>query len=148
MVADVLEGWLAAWNSHDGSRLAELMADDGVYEVLATSRVLHSRESVARFVATRDSFSSDFSVKYVSTLREGDRYATEWEMVGTADRPIGGWPATGKTWTIRGASLGLSRQGKIKEHREYWDLAAVVTQMGAPLSAEVDWILSQMSEGA
>ncbi|HYA67725.1 MAG TPA: ester cyclase [Acidimicrobiales bacterium] len=146
METDLLDAWLSAWNSHDGGKLAALMADDGSYEVLATSRFLHKRSSVAKFVDTRLSFSSDFSVKYVSTQRDGDRYATEWEMTGTADQPVAGWPATGKPWRIRGASIGLSEGGKIKLHREYWDLSAVVAQLGLPPSSEVDWILQRMSE--
>ncbi len=140
MATNLLDDWLDAWNSHDGTKLADLLADDGIYEVLATGRV-HSPLTVVQFVEQRDSFSSDFSVQYVSTQRDGNMYSTEWVMTGTKDRTLLGWPATGTTWTIRGASIGVMEGERIKRHREYWDLATVLGQLGLSLPPDVDWAL-------
>ncbi len=51
-------------------------------------------------------FSSDYRFVTVSTRMDGSRYAIEWEMLGTNTEASGGFPATGKPYRIRGASIG------------------------------------------
>jgi steroid delta-isomerase-like uncharacterized protein len=123
---------LAAWNSHDGRRLANLMADDGIYEDVAVGRVMDPA-AVVDFVARTHTLSSDYKIEWVSTQRNGSRYATEWLMSGTNDGPAPelGLPPTGKRWEIRGASVGvLDDDGHIKLHRDYWNLAGFLIQLG------------------
>ena len=85
------------------------------------------------FVAETHAMSSNYVVEVVSAQRSGNNYATEWLMGGTHDGPLQllGLPATGKQWRVRGASVGqLNDDGRIKLHRDYWNLAAFLTQVG------------------
>jgi len=146
MGTDLLDGWLSAWNNHDAAALAALMTDDGTYEIKATGRVL-TRATLEKAVTDRHKLSSDLSLKYLSTQRDGNWYATEWRATGTNDGPVDvlDLPASGRLFTIEGASIGLSEGGKIKRHTEYWDLAAFLSQVGVSPSPKVDWGLARLA---
>jgi len=146
VVDDLFAAWLNAWNSHDGSVLAAVMTDDAVYEDVPWGRVL-TPATIADHVALGHRNSSDFSVECLSTQRDGDRYAIEWRMTGTNDGPIArDLPASGRSWTIRGASIGLSEGARIKIHRDYWDLAGWLSQLGLSLPPQVHWVMTEWSE--
>jgi steroid delta-isomerase-like uncharacterized protein len=67
----------------------------------------------------------------VSEQASGDRYALEWEMVGTNTGEAGGLPATNKAFRIRGVSVGIvDADGKIKRNRDYWNMADYLMQVG------------------
>ena len=128
-----LDSYLAAWNAHDSAAVATHMADDAIYEDVALGRVLHGPSEVASFVAEATRSSSDFRFEVVSLFRAGSDYANEWVMVGTNDREQPGVPATGRSFRVRGASIGkLDRNGRIVENRDYYNLAELLTQLGVP----------------
>jgi steroid delta-isomerase-like uncharacterized protein len=83
-------------------------------------------------------------------MEDGDRYGVEWEVVGTNDGPIPylGLPASGRTFTIRAGAFGQTEEGTIKRHREYWDVAGFLAQLGVPSSPYVEFGLAAMSEHA
>jgi steroid delta-isomerase-like uncharacterized protein len=131
MSADWVDGYLAAWNSHDGSRVAAFMAEDVTYEDLSSGAVYEGRDAVRGYVEQTVAFSGDYRFVTVSTQADGDRYAIEWEMLGTNTGAAGGFPATGKTYRIRGASVGTLRaDGTIVVNRDYWNLAAYLVEVG------------------
>ena len=133
MSNDFFNELLAAWNSHDGSLIAALMADDGAYEDVAVGEAL-DRASIVDFVARTHTLSSDYVIEWLSTQRSGNSYAAEWIMSGTNDGPAValGLPPTGRPWEIRGASVGqLDDEGRIRLHRDYWNLAGLLVQLGA-----------------
>jgi hypothetical protein len=52
-------------------------------------------------------------------------------MTGTNDRQVEGVPATGRSFRVRGASVGkLDTSGRIVENRDYYNLAEMFTQLG------------------
>jgi hypothetical protein len=52
-------------------------------------------------------------------------------MRGTNDRERRGIPATGRSFRVRGASIGkLDASGRIVENRDYYNLAEILTQLG------------------
>jgi steroid delta-isomerase-like uncharacterized protein len=146
MASDLLDTWLTAWNSHDGSHLADAMTSDGIYVDVPWGRVL-TPATVANHVALGHKNSSDSSVRSLSFQRDGARYAFEWEMVGTNDGPIArGLPASGRPWTIHGASIGMTDGDRIKVHRDYWDLLGWLAQLGVSLPPQVHWVLTDWAE--
>ena len=56
-------------------------------------------------------------------------------MKGTQTGPIGGIPASGKTFSVRGVSVVEVARGKIVRHSDYYDLATLVVQFGVRFSA-------------
>ena len=126
-----LDSYLAAWNAHDSAAVARHMADDAIYEDVALGRVLHGPSEIASFVVEATRSSSDFRFEVVSLFRAGNDYANEWVMLGTNDREQRGVPATGRSFRVRGASIGkLDRNGRIVENRDYYNLAELLTQLG------------------
>jgi len=142
---DLFDGWLSAWNNHDPAALAALMTADGIYEIKPTGRVL-TPSTIEHTFADRHGLSSDLSVAYLSTQQEGNWYAAEWRAVGTNDGPWAalGLPPSGRSFTIEGASVGLSEGNRIKRHTEYWDLNSLLTQLGVSGPPKVDWGLARL----
>ena len=127
----LFDAYLDAWNSHDPAAVARHMADDAIYEDVALGRVLHGPSEIAAFVEEATRASSDFRFEEVSLFTAGNDYANEWIMTGTNDREVQGVPATGRSFRVRGASVGrLDASGRIVENRDYYNLAEMFTQLG------------------
>jgi steroid delta-isomerase-like uncharacterized protein len=125
------DAYLDAWNAHDSAAVARHMADDAIYEDVALGRVLHGPAEIASFVEEATRSSSDFRFEVVSLFSAGNDYANEWVMLGTNDRERRGVPATGRSFRVRGASIGrLDTSGRIVENRDYYNLAELLTQLG------------------
>jgi steroid delta-isomerase-like uncharacterized protein len=123
--------YLDAWNAHDSAAVASHMADDAIYEDVALGRVLHGPSEIASFVEEATRSSSDFRFEVVSLFTAGNDYANEWIMLGTNDRELPGVPATGRSFRVRGASIGkLDASGRIVENRDYYNLVELLTQLG------------------
>jgi steroid delta-isomerase-like uncharacterized protein len=130
------DAYLDAWNAHDSAAVARHMADDAVYEDVALGRVLHGPSEIVSFVEEATTSSSDFRFEVVSQFSAGNDYANEWVMHGTNDRELRGVPATGRSFHVRGASIGkLDASGRIVENRDYYNLAELLTQLGILPSA-------------
>jgi steroid delta-isomerase-like uncharacterized protein len=126
-----METYLDAWNRHDASSVAAFMAEDATYEDLALGVLNEGREAIKSFVDEAEQFSKDYGFTSVSAQQSGDSYAMEWEMFGTNTGEAGGIPATNKPYRIRGVSIGvLDAQGKIKQNRDYWNMADYLVQVG------------------
>ena len=126
-----MDRYLDAWNTHDPAAVARHMADDAIYEDVALGRVLHGPQEIATFVEEATRSSSDFRFEEVSLFTAGNDYANEWIMTGTNDRPLPGVPATGRSFRVRGASIGkLDASGRIVENRDYYNLMELLTQLG------------------
>ena len=126
-----LDRYLDAWNAHDPAAVARHMADGAIYEDVALGRVLHGPSEIAKFVEEATRASSDFRFEEVSLFSAGSDYANEWIMTGTNDREVRGVPATGRSFRVRGASVGrLDKSGRIVENRDYYNLAEMLAQLG------------------
>jgi steroid delta-isomerase-like uncharacterized protein len=125
------DSYLDAWNAHDPAAVARYMADDAIYEDVALGRVLRGPSQIAGFVEEATRASSDFRFEQVSLFTADRDYANEWIMSGTNDRAVEGVPATGRTFRVRGASVGkLDTSGRIVENRDYYNLAEMFAQLG------------------
>ena len=123
--------YLDAWNSHDGGQVGAFMAEDVTYDDLAQSAVYQGRDAVRAYVEQTHAFSSDYRFELLTAQADGRRYAIEWEMLGTNTGASGGFPATGKPYRFRGASIGvLDDDGSIASNSDYWNLAAYLVQVG------------------
>jgi steroid delta-isomerase-like uncharacterized protein len=115
---DFFDGYLEVWNAHDPEAVAGYMADNAIYEDVALGRLLHGPSEIAAFVEEATRVSSDFRFEEVSLFTAGRDYANEWIMTGTNDREAQGVPATGRSFRVRGASVGkLDARGRIVENR-------------------------------
>jgi steroid delta-isomerase-like uncharacterized protein len=131
VMSDWMQQYIDAWDSHDAAKVVAFMAQDATYEDLALGVTHEGRAAIAAFVEEAEQFSKDYKFTGVSEQASGDRYALEWEMAGTNTGEAGGLPGTNKPYRIRGVSIGrLDADGKIKENRDYWNMADYLMQVG------------------
>ena len=147
---DLFDGYLEAWNLHDPEAVARYMADDAIYEDVALGRVLHGPSEIAAFVEEATRASSDFRFEEVSLFTAGRDYANEWIMTGTNDREVQGVPATGRSFRVRGTSVGkLDARGRIVENRDYYNLAEMFAQLGiSPAPSQATQAGSSLTESS
>jgi len=143
----VVDAFVAAWDSHNADALRATLSEDAIYEVVPQGRSF-GPDKVAEQVDFMHSLSSDFSMKAVSVLRDGDRYAVEWELTGVNDGPFGplGLDPSGRTFNIRGTWIMEAENGKVRFCRAYWDFAGLLRQIGATPGGQVEWQMTAWND--
>jgi steroid delta-isomerase-like uncharacterized protein len=124
---------IAAWNSHSPERVVTFMNDDATYEDLTLGIHCQGRDEIEQFaIGLETGFSSDYRFEITNSFATDDVYAIEWTLQGTNDRssPARNLPATGKPYSVRGASIGSLQCDKIHRNRDYWNLAGMLMQVG------------------
>jgi steroid delta-isomerase-like uncharacterized protein len=134
MVTDmerIMNDYSAAWNSHDMERILSFFMDDVVYEDVAIGKVNRSKKELKDFISSLFVDFPDFKIEMKSGFNTGDWSAGEWVMSGTfAHSSIPGLPATGKSFSVRGASITEFRKGKISRNSDYWNMTSFLQQVG------------------
>jgi steroid delta-isomerase-like uncharacterized protein len=128
-----IQGYIDAWNSHDGSAVGGFFADDGVYTEVTLEERLEGPDAVKEFVnGIRDSFSTDYSFTLGQVVVTEDAFAFEWTMSGTNDCADAkrGLPSTGKRFELTGVDIGRLRDSRVIENKSYWNLADYLAQVG------------------
>jgi steroid delta-isomerase-like uncharacterized protein len=141
MDAERLDRYIEAWVLHPfaaspsgGDAMAALlafMAENVRYEDVPSATVFEGHAGIADMCAGAYQMSADLSFEVVSRQTDGRRYAFETIGSGTSTGSIGPIPATGKLITLRGISIGeCSDDGLVQGHRDYWDMASLLIQLG------------------
>ena len=124
----------AAFNSHDIDKLLSFYTDDFVYEDVPFGKIIHGKEEYRAFTKEFVAGAPDIKMELKSIIVSGDRFCMESIVSGTH---TGNWPnlpATGKSFSSRGVSVGELRDGKIKQDTDYYDgssLIGIQTQTAA-----------------
>jgi len=126
VAADVI----GAWNSHDVDKIASFFTDDCVYEDLAFGMVARGKKEINDFLKVTFVWSPDLKFELKSFFSVGGRTASEWVMTGTHAGEVPGIPATGKSFSVRGASIEELRGGKISRHSDYYNVVSFLQQVG------------------
>jgi len=130
----VLDEWATAWSSHDVDRVLRLFTDNCVYEDVPTGALNTGKDALRAFAQFFFSVAPDFKVE-LSGRFETDKWAAgEWTMSGTQKGDMPNLPATGKPFSIRGATILELEHGKIRRCIDYWDMAAFLKQLGHQLA--------------
>lgn len=132
MARDWIDEYEAAWATRDGATIAAFMAEDAEYVDVTLGEGHTGRAEIATFIDRMSGdLSSDYTLEITEKASSADFYWAEWALTGTHDGSYGPIPATGKTFAIRGVSVGRRRDGMITSNRDYWDMASFLTQVGA-----------------
>ena len=116
----------AAWNSRNADQFVALFSDDAVYEDVAAGHVARGKNEVRKWAAGAFTYIADFKLEVKKrSIYEGGG-VVEWVWSGT-DK---GLFKTGKSFSVRGASVIQVRGGKISNYKEYYDFATVMRQLG------------------
>jgi hypothetical protein len=137
-----VEEYFAAWARHaQASDPVSGMADRALmlsfmdasirYEDVPTGQVFTGHDGVIHMGAQALLMAQDIRFTCLSAQQSGDQFAFETETHGTNTGAVGAFPATGKRFVLRGVSIGRrTPQGTVMLHKDYWDLAAYLRQMG------------------
>ncbi|MFQ6012947.1 MAG: ester cyclase [Thermoplasmata archaeon] len=134
-IEELAEGFNAALNAHDATKIGEHVAEDITYWEANLPEPINGREAVeAHFRANWEAF-PDASIRVVNRLVSGDSLAEEGEWTGTNTGPIQMGPdqtvpATGKQ--ARGAYVAVveTSDDKISSMRIYYDSMTFLAQLG------------------
>jgi len=128
----MLKDYFAGWNSHDVEKISSFFTDDCIYEDLATEVIRHGKKEVKALLNDLFVAIPDVKLDFTSIFGIGEWGAIEWIMSGThaSDSDIVKVQATGKSFSIRGASIMELSNGKISRNSDYWNFASFLKQIG------------------
>jgi steroid delta-isomerase-like uncharacterized protein len=120
----------AAWNRHDPDVYVENMDDGCLWTDIAAGQHLVGPAAIrANFAATVAAL-DDLKIENTTVFISGDSFAIEWVMSGVHSGDLPGLPATGRRFSVPGATVGQVRNGKFTKVTEYWDGADFLRQVG------------------
>ncbi len=125
-----LQEYLAAWNAHDADRVASYFTEDAKYEDVAMGMISQGKEQIKGFAEATFRSTPDVKFELISAFVAGDGAGLEWVMSGTHNGDWPGLPATGKSFSIRGASATEFTGDKISRNSDYWNFASLLQQLG------------------
>jgi len=108
-----------------------LLVDNCVYEDVTLAAVNKGKKQIRAFIDSVFAAFPDFDMKLSSSFTTGTWAAAEWTMTATHRGDLPGLPATGKHFSVRGASVIELQDGKIRRNSDYWDMATFLKQIGA-----------------
>lgn len=126
----VVRDWASAWANRHSDRLIALFVDDGMLEDVALQVVSRGRFAIQTFVNGIFDAVPDLALHLTHDFASGTFAAAEWIMSGTLSGSLLGLPATGKSFSIRGAAIFELQDGKISRSSIYWDMSTLVRQLG------------------
>jgi steroid delta-isomerase-like uncharacterized protein len=130
-IKKMLGEYMLAWNSHDVDKILSFFTDDGIYEDVALGIVKHGKKEIVEFTNSMLLDSPDVKFELKSVFGTGDWVGSEWVMSATfVHSSIPTMPATGKTFSIRCASILQLRKGKISRETDYYNMVTFLQQVG------------------
>ncbi|MCH9650141.1 MAG: ester cyclase [Deltaproteobacteria bacterium] len=117
-------------NARDFSRAGEILTPDFVFFGPTEPAGLDQQGFEAFLVGLQKGF-SDKHFTEVERLSLGDRWVSRFRMTGTHDGSFRGIPASGRRTDVEGCDIFYLRSGRIARVRAYFDLLALLLQIGA-----------------
>ncbi len=111
--------------------MADLFADDGVYEDFAFQIKSSTPAGAAQWVDITASSIPDAHVEVIEAFRSRRRIAVKWIFSGTP-LSIAGVPSTGKSFAVPAVSYFEVRRGRIQRVGDFYNLADLLRQLDLP----------------
>jgi steroid delta-isomerase-like uncharacterized protein len=128
-----VEAYIAAWNAHDAAAAAGFLADDVEYYDASVGTPQMGREAARTNIieAFLKAVPDSKWERLGDAVEAGDMVAFEWQFSGTN---TGDWAdgtkATGKSFSMRGASIVRLKGGKIGYQGDYYDALGFYKMLG------------------
>ena len=125
----LVKGYVRAIGSGNLERVWSFYADNIVYEDTAVNQIYYGIEQVKRFyIKSMGALGVRWIIDTCDATEEG--FGIAWHMGGIHDEDLPGMPATGKFFTVPGASIAQVRNGKIVRNRDFWNNLDLLRQLG------------------
>jgi steroid delta-isomerase-like uncharacterized protein len=124
-----------AFNASDWERSKALVTSDYVYNEVGTQRSIEGPDAVIEAMKGWKAAMSDVAGTVTNAFASGNTVTLEvtWEAThdGPLEGPGGTIPASGKHQVTPAAWIFTFEGDKIKESRQYFDMLALLAQIGA-----------------
>ena len=119
-----------AWNAHDPERYVKLLDEKWVAESDTIPAPVRGRDGAREFMKMYVTAFPDLHFRVDHTLASGDFVVTRYTATGTHRGVLMGIPATHRSATIHGCSVGELRNGTLVHNWLYWDTGSLLRQLG------------------
>ncbi|MFD8098496.1 ester cyclase [Nocardia fluminea] len=126
---ELVKDYVRALGSGDPEQVCSFYADNIVYEDTAVNRINYGIEDVKKFIASSVSAPGMTSV-VDSCYATDEGFGIAWHRGGIHDHDLLGLPATGRFFTVPGASIARVKNGKIVRIRDFWNNLDLMKQLG------------------
>lgn len=135
MSAPDLAAWGRAWSADTVDDLLAFHTPDTVYTDVGSDLTFHGHDELRGFFDFMLRFAPDGLIEFHEAHGDDAGFAATWTWSGTAAGKfkVGDTvhPATGKRFSVPGVAFCTTTpDGLIKTHRDYWDVHAVLVQLG------------------
>jgi steroid delta-isomerase-like uncharacterized protein len=121
------------WSDAKLEAADELINEDFIFH--GPIREVEGLEAFKQFVAAIHSTFPDISFTIEDLVAEEEKVVFRWTMTGTHNNEFMGIAATGKHFTVSGATIARVSGEKLREACLYWDRLGMVEQLGATLAS-------------
>ncbi len=119
-----------AWSTHEVEKILSYHTDDTVYEDTVAARVMHGKAELRTFITETFTAVPDFKIDRKAFFVSGEWAGAEWVMSGTFKGEGFGLKPTGKSFSVRGATIIELRGDKMKRNTDYYDGVTFLRQIG------------------
>jgi steroid delta-isomerase-like uncharacterized protein len=128
---ELLQAYLAAWNTHDPGALAGFFAEGAVYDDRGAGEVAHGPAGIRDHAASVMAAFPDLRFEMVRAAHGEDFTAGHWKASMTHRGELSGLRGTGRPATSEGVDVAtLGADGKISHLVSFYDGAAIMRDLG------------------
>ena len=124
-MADV--GWIhdlvSAWSAHDGARVASFLTEDASWEDVGSGLRFDPAQFAEAFSTTLPALSADSRFEVEGAVCDDATFAFQWRWFGTHNE-------TARSFSVRAATVGRLRDGRVAAACDYWNPAQLAQQIG------------------
>ena len=140
-IEKMIKKWVAAMNSHDLDKTVSFYTDDCVLEDNGLGIVCRNKKELKAFCKRSFTDFPDLRFESNSLHKAGDWVTWEWTMTGThAHSSNPAIPATGKRFSVKGASIIEIHDGGIRRETDYYNALTAMQQLGVIRSKPSEFI--------
>lgn len=128
---ELLHDYPAVWNEGDYAMLQDVVSSDFVLvDPGAPDGKLAGRDTVESYLRELRTGFPDLQISMSRTLTNDETIMAEWTATGRHDGEFNGVPPTHRRIEFRGMDMISVADGRIREHRVYYDLQEMLDQLG------------------
>jgi steroid delta-isomerase-like uncharacterized protein len=124
----------------DTTLAAELLHSDCELRYPLLPEPIKGVDAYKAFIKSVPNIFSEFKAVIEEVNVKGNKIWCRYSMTGINSGPLGGVPATGKTFKVNGMAITRLKDGKIIEDETYWNALGFYQQLGfklAPPNVEI-----------
>jgi len=127
---ETIQGWDKAFNARDFEKAYSYLAEDYVFEGVATGESSKGRTEFKALMDPLLQAFPDLKIEGKGAIVSGNKVAAEFVMSGTQKGEFKGMPPTGKSFTLRCCSIMEFEGGLFKRETAYFDTMTMMMQLG------------------